>query len=412
MSRVRFRNKDINIGSERRFFWLKIALALAFLGGFLLSIKLWLPPRSYPLTPISERLPEVPSLLSSIWFASLLFLLVAIALTRRPRRLILIFVVLAGLLSLFDQSRWQPWFYQYLFMFAALAAYPWGEPNAEKKEAALNVCRLIVVGTYFWSGFQKLNATFVETTYPWLTEPLIPLLPGSLEGPVNSLGIALPFIEASIGIGLLTRFRNVAVIMALGMHAFILLSIGPFGHDWNTIVWPWNIAMMVFVVILFWRTERFSARDVLIPRTLAPFHGLVLILFGVMPLFSYFGFWDSYLSMSLYSGNIKDARIQVHEAVKDKLPETIRDFALKSGANNTNIVSITDWSFNELNVPPYPENRIYKNVARHVCGYANDPSRVTLLIREKPHLVDGSKEVKSYDCSGLETGEHKTKKLE
>ena len=394
-----------------RLLWLRISLALALLGGFLLSTKLWVASRTYPLTPISEWLPPVPPLIEGIWLFSLLLLLGAIVVVRRPRAYIIAFVVLAVLLSLFDQSRWQPWFYQFLFMLVALALYPWGEQDPRKRELVLNVCRLIVASTYFWSGLQKLNAGFVDEVFPWLVEPLVALLPGFPEELIRPLGIAIPFIEAGIGVGLLTRFRNVVVILALGMHVFILFSIGPLGHDWNTIVWPWNVAMMVFVVILFWRAEGFSARHILVPR--APlgaslFHGLILLLFGVMPLFNFFGLWDSYLSASLYSGNIKSATVYVSEAVKNRLPETVRDLALKSRADGTNVVSITDWSFEELNVPPYPEDRVYKNVARYVCTYAQEPSEVALTIRGKPNPLDGSKEAETYDCSGLETGEQRS----
>lgn len=74
----------------------------------------------------------------------------------------------------------------------------------------------------------------------------------------------------------------------------------------------------------------------------------------------------------------------------------------------TSSVSIKDWSFGELNVPPYPEARIFENVARHVCGYAESPSEVKLVSRGKPSPTDGSTEAKVYDCSGLGTGEHET----
>lgn len=326
---------------------------------------------------------------------------------RRPRAYILAFVVLAGLLSLFDQSRWQPWFYQYLFMLAALALYPWGEQNPQKREKALNICRLIIASTYFWSGAQKLNVSFLENGFPQLVKPLVALLPGVSEELIHPLGILVPIIEAGIGVALLTRFRNVAVILALGMHAFILFSIGPFGSYWNTVVWPWNLAMMAFVVILFWRTQSFSAGNILVPKT-SLFHGLVLILFGIMPLFSFFGLWDSYLSASLYSENTETAAIYVSDKVKDRLPKRISDLALKSNAHGANVVSIFDWSFGELNVPPYLESRVFKNVTRHVCAYTKKPSDVKLLVKGKPSLMEGTKETKIYDCSGLETGEYET----
>jgi hypothetical protein len=398
-------------GVADRLWWLKISLALALLVGFFLSARLWAGPRSYPLAPISERLPAIPSTVEWIWFVSLLLLLTAIATMRRPRKYILAFVALAGLLSLFDQSRWQPWFYQYLFMFAALALYPWGEQDPKKREATLNVCRLIVASIYFWSGLQKLNSGFVEVFFPWLIEPLLAPLPQALKDLVYPLGIAVPFVEASIGVGLLTtRLRSTAVVLALGMHVFILFSLGPFGHYANAVIWPWNVAMMVFVVVLFWRSESFSIRDVLALR--APlFHSLVLLLFGVMPLFSFFGLWDSYLSASLYSDNIKRATIHISESVKDRLPEIARGSVNTSEADGSSTISLTEWSYKELNVPPYPEDRVFKNAARHVCAYAEEPSEVTLMVKGKPNPMEGSREAEIHDCSGLETGAHETVKV-
>ena len=65
-----------------------------------------------------------------------------------------------------------------------------------------------------------------------------------------------------------------------------------------------------------------------------------------------------------------------------------------------------------VNVPEYPESRIFKNVAKHVCEHVGDPSEVRLVINRKPNAINGSREPEIYDCSGLETGEYKTQKLE
>jgi hypothetical protein len=180
---------------------------------------------------------------------------------------------------------------------------------------ALNTCRLIVAATYFWSGLQKANAGFFEVTYPWLVEPLSAWLPDWAGSALLSGAYAVPVVEAVIGLGLLTRrFRKPAVVGALLMHAFIMLSVGPLGHDHNTVVWPWNFAMSAFVVILFWRApDEPSPSTILVPsRSFSPgsvLRATVLVLFAFMPLFSFFGLWDSYLSSSLYSGASKRAYV-------------------------------------------------------------------------------------------------------
>ena len=391
--------------------WLKVVLALAFLGGFLLSARLWGVSRYYPLVPVLEGLPAVSPFWARVWFVALLALLAVIAVVRRSRGYILAFVVLAGLLGLLDQSRWQPWFYQYLFMFLALAFYPWGDGDPEKRETALNICRLIVASTYLWSGLQKLNAGFIDSLFPWLVGPLAALLPESLGDPVRSIALVAPFVEASIGIGLLTRrFRDWAVVLALGMHAFVLFCIGPLGHGWNTVVWPWNVAMSAFVVLLFWRTADFSLKQVLLPARRSPYlHTVVLVLFAVMPLFGLFGLWDSYLSASLYSGNNKKGTLFIDETVKDRVPRGIHERVADLQTGEKYVLNVSRWSYEELNVPPYPETRIFRSVARHVCSYTEEPSGVRLEIEDRPALSGNRAEV--YDCSGVETGEHETVKL-
>ena len=34
-----------------------------------------------------------------------------------------------------------------------------------------------------------------------------------------------------------------------------------------------------------------------------------------------------------------------------------------------NLINVLEWSLDELNVPVYPEPRIYKNTARYICTY-------------------------------------------
>ena len=77
--------------------------------------------------------------------------------------------------------RWQPWFYQYFFMLAALGFYAWKKPEAKNNRKALDCCALIVVCIYFWSGIQKLNASFITEVWPDLSEPLFRFLPGGLQ---------------------------------------------------------------------------------------------------------------------------------------------------------------------------------------------------------------------------------------
>src|SRR5258708_4657167 len=108
----------------------------------LLSPKLWVSSRFYPQTPALPFLRPIPYPIDYVVFVLLLLLLVAIAIVPRPAKPIAGFVLLAAVLGLLDQSRWQPWFYQYFFMLIAVGLYP------RSPAAALNTCRLIAVCIY------------------------------------------------------------------------------------------------------------------------------------------------------------------------------------------------------------------------------------------------------------------------
>jgi uncharacterized membrane protein YphA (DoxX/SURF4 family) len=368
----------------RRIVWLKVTLALGFLSGLLLSVRLWTGDRTYPLSPAVRWLPTVTPPTGRLWFLALLALLVAITLLRRPRVPMVIFAVSLALLCVFDQSRLQPWVYQYLFMLASLGAYSWKEADVRGREQALGLCRLIVASTLFWSGVQKMNPAFVHGTFQWMVEPIASRVPESVETVLYASGFIVPWLEAGAGIGLLAkRVRTMSVVIAVAMHAFILLMLGPLGHDWNSVVWPWNAALMVFIVLLFRRGDDVSWRAMLRQDTRTP-HAIVIVLFGIMPVFSFFGLWDSYLSAALYSGNTSDATLVVSDAVTERLPAPIRAYVRGArDGTDTREIDIEGWSLGELNVPPYPEPRIYTNIARDVCRYATVPSDVLLTVRDR-----------------------------
>ena len=370
---------------------LRTLVIAGLLAGFLLSPKLWTSARFYPQTPVWSALHPLPVPFDRIVFGALLLALIA-GLFARPRLPLAAFLVLAAALAALDQSRWQPWFYQYVFMLLALAF--------TAPERAANTCRLILVSIYFWSGLQKLNPGFFHDTFPWLMEPIKRHVHADA---LLQFAFVVPLVETGIGIALLTRrTRKPALIVAAAMHGFILLMIGPLGQRHNSVVWSWNIVIALAAFLLFWKAPDFSARDVLQPRG-ARFHALVLALFTLAPALSFFNAWDHYLSWSLYSGNKTDADIYMTDAVANKLPGEVLEFVTEEGPDR-NGLNIHEWSFGELNVPAYPEQRIYRNVARYVCLLAAKPGDVTLVLHGKIALRDSRAET-TWTCPALTSAE-------
>jgi uncharacterized membrane protein YphA (DoxX/SURF4 family) len=371
------------LDTPKRLLYLRVAIVVGAIAGMILSHKLWLSGRDYPLTPVFPFLKPVPSPFDYFLFGATLLALAASAITPR---LIPIFASLAVVLAVCDQSRLQPWFYEYFFLLLGVSF------------VATNACRLIVASMYIWSGIQKMNAGFIHDAFPWMLEPFLRHLPQSARGMVHPLSVAAPFVELWIGIALLGRkFRSAGIVAALAMHFFILIALSPWGQNYNRVVWPWNIAMAAAVILLFWKSDD-SAKQIL--RGGGPFHVAVLLLFGIAPALSLFGMWDHYLSAAMYTNNHNSGTIFISDKIFDRLPDGIADYA-RVETPELDSIDISEWSDGELSVPPYPEVRIYKNIARKICGYATNPTDVRLSITSKSTVgsrITGT----SYTCAALQ----------
>jgi hypothetical protein len=121
---------------------------------------------------------------------------------------------------------------------------------------------------------------------------------------------------------------------------------------------------------------------------------------GALPALSFIGLWDLYLSAALYSGNTPVGVMRLSDRVRNRLPLPARShvFTTKHGEL---MLPFYEWSMTELNVPPYPETRVYRKLARQICMYAEDPREVELIVKEITAIFTGDYIVKKIDCSNL-----------
>lgn len=372
---------------------LNVALPLAVLCGFVLSRRLWFDsPRFYPTVPIFDFLPTVSTTAGYVWFGALVALLVLAAFRAWPYASA--FVALASVYVLFDESRLQPWFYQYLFMMLALAAHTWSGGDAR---VPLRACALVVACVYFWSGVQKLNPQFSAEVLPSLVAPYQARVPALSTGlATTTLGVLIPLTEICAGLMLLTRkWRRAGVVLALTTHAVVLPLFVPARR--NNVIWPWNVAMVAFVLILFRRSAD-GARDFL-PRKALSLQTAALVLFGLMPAFSLFGLWGQYLSSALYSGNVPRAEFTLSEQVASKLSARAQSKLRPDGEGFK--LDLNHWSYAEFNVPAYPSEKVYRATAARLCNLAESPTEVRLEVNEPPRFFGGSTRTTTFDCDAF-----------
>ncbi len=369
--------------------FLQPVVAVAALAGLLTSVRLWLSShRLFPLTPIWQGLPQPPYPFDYVLFALMLAVLIAIAVVRRPARFIPGFLILTVVMIVLDQSRWQPWLTEYAVLLGALLVQ-----TPRQTAGVLHPCRLYLMCMYFYSGLQKLGYAFVlvlagmvAPMFAWLHLDPKWLTPGRLI----PIALLLGLVECISGVLLaFQRTRKAAVVCLILTHLSLLLWLGPLVLGWNQATWPWNVAQIVLLLVLFWGRSRWNYQDVWRSHPYARGVGLVC---AVLPLFTLLGVTDSYLGFSLYSGNIKDAVVYVDPKRIADLPEAIRRYVKADG-----IMDIDGWSRDELGVPIYPETRVFQSAGRQVAILLGSGAVVRVLELQKPDRLTGKRETKTFD---------------
>ena len=362
--------------SPRRLFALRGTLLLAVFLGVLASLKLWLTSRAFPLVPVAAGFPQLPAPWDAVLLTLLLLALVAGIWFYRPA--VALFLVGALFLYCADQNRGQPWFYLY-FVLLLLTLMPDGQ--------ALAACRVVVSVVYVWAAVQKFGPDYQRLVVPYMIRPVAHWLPASGLTAAKWCMSAAPLVELFIGVGLwVPRFRRAAIITTVLVHGVALLLLGPLGHNYNLVVWPWNLAMIALVVVLF-PPVRVGEVFRELRRSFAA--TVVVALVALLPVLGYFGWWDSYFSFALYSGNTATADVILVPSMAGRLPEPMRRFAhplnedviaANPGLRGLFMLDLMAWAQAEVGVPPVPEPRNYRAIGRAIARYAEQPTDVQLVI--------------------------------
>jgi hypothetical protein len=367
------------LGADPRVRWLRAILLGATLLGMLCCIPLWLATREYPLVPIFASWPVLPAAFGPLLLGVTLLSLLAAIKKFRPAT---VFFLLA-ILYLYgcDQNRGQPWLYLYWVMLLL---------NLLPERTALAACRVALSLLYLWAGIQKLNTTFFTAIPAWFIQPATDWgLPGALIAGLRAGVWLTPFFEIFIGTGIwFPKTRWPAIAIAAVLHIAALVFLGPFGHNVNLVVWPWNLAMVALLIVLFGGKESAT-----LPQTLRELRrsvcGTVIVgLFGLLPTLSFFGGWDSYFSFALYSGNLAKADLYVTQEFCDRLPPRLQTYV--HPVENFNpafqlpfVFEHPHWAADQLGVPPLPEPRGYAVMFHYLAARAMNDGGCRMIVETR-----------------------------
>lgn len=331
------------------------ATGLFWLLAKIMSWKLWLANRAFPVVPLFDFLDATPHLVHIFLFIVSLSCLVFIIIKPQQYYLLLIVIVSELLSCSLDQNRWQPWQYQYLFMFFVV----WY--NRKQPIHTIILLLIIFASTYFYSGLHKINPHFIRLMWQSTFLEKVLHLPNHWQqnNSLLRLGYMVPLFEMILGLSLLfKKTRKPALVTAIVMHILLLCFIGPLGINYNKIVWPWNAAMVAFCIIIL------KNKNEIHNFKYAPinFNYIVILAWVVLPILNIWGYWDSYFSSSLYTGKNKICYIKIHQPPANFV---LSAYYLKNKSTDDTTVKtipLHKWAIGEMGTPPCPQERVFKKI--------------------------------------------------
>ncbi|MEM9644039.1 MAG: hypothetical protein AAF989_03505 [Planctomycetota bacterium] len=294
---------------------------------------------------------------------------------------------------LVDQHRLQPWAYQaamYAIIFACMnstTSRRWLVPLA--------------ASVYIYSAAGKLDFLFAHTVgQDFLTTLLRPF--GGFSDAWDAddrakIALLLPVGELIIGIGLFARrTRPIAGMVAMGMHLTLIGILGPWAlnHSWGVLLW--NVVLLVQAWLLFVRSRASLSDSVVAKRNDVSSpnadsrQGMVrwfvprcvVIVAIVMPLFERAGYWDHWLSWSLYSPHASRVDVEFFRDDVAKLPVSVRSCVEEDvDGDGWQRLPLSAWSLRSRHVPVYPQARYQVALTRKLGLEHGVDSGVRVIVR-------------------------------
>ena len=365
---------------------IKLTVLIGLLTSIILSHPLWAADRWFPKTTLIEDYFGVPYPYDYIQLAVLILLIVFSFSTQKKTPTILL-VLFCIYLCVDDQNRLQPWFYNYVVMLCILLFYKNRVDEPNNYTAIFISLHLLVSLIYIFSGIQKMNSSFVPNTFSLIVHNFDAILSTRQLNMLVKFGYAVPFIEVCFGVFLLLKpIRFIIVPLVILMHILLLITMAPSNNDYNYIIWPWNVMMIVLVLLLFARVNKERFFDISFLFKSFSFF-IVILLMLIFQLFSLNNKYDSFLSSSLFSSNLNKGELVLSNKAYHNLPYYIRRYCKKNKENY--ILSVNNWAKDELNAPCVPEFRIYQNVQNYILRLTKTNSQdVKLNFIEREKLIN------------------------
>lgn len=243
-----------------------------------------------------------------------------------------------------------------------------------------------------------MNENFIQNIFPDILQEVFSTK--KLIGESVAISYLIPIIEIVTAVALfIPKTRKFGLILAITIHVTIIFLLSPIGIGQNYVVIPWNIAMCILALLLFHRNSK--KIKLLYSKDFSLYVTSVIISFLVLiaPAMHSSGLWDYYLSFNLYSGKYKTLHIAISDEAVPKLKNKYNDFFMKlSNIEGGKVIDVNSWALQELNVPLYPELRVFRKVSKSFCNYSIAEDGLYFII-VSPSIEQGN--YKTWQCKDL-----------
>lgn len=379
--------------SARNYVRLLNLLALSQILLFL-TTSLWFPPFRFPQVPLLGVLRLWPAWLATgAAVGSLAGTFFAkpgrweSRLTRRIRHGICACCFL--ILFADNQHRLQPWAYQFCILHAWLAM--------ARPRWMLTGWRWLTISIYVYSAVSKLDYSFCTVHGPFLWDGFLHVFgvtDGTAAWPtrVRFLTAALMPVVELVAAGCLCtrRTQRVGLFLTIGMHLFLILALGPWGHNHSAGVLIWNAFCIVQNWLLFpspvslaepfraWigGNAATSIEEMRSPQReqtpayarLSTIAWVLLAIPLITPLLEPFGLWDHWPSWAVYAARPERTRMLIHEDDAALLPAELQKYLEPPQVLEPwRPLRLDRWSLDTTRTPIYPQDRFQIGVALAVA---------------------------------------------
>lgn len=335
--------------------------------------------RTFPPSPVIPLLHALPGWMDWLVFGLQIAFLLWLLFAPHNRRAAYGVIAAAVLCMFRDLTFLQPYTLMYIYTLLAAGA------SRQKETERLNALRIMVAGVYFWAGFHKQNLTFYSAIFPWFIEPIYTMSNAANPTAADMLaalsGVATPVFELMIGVQLLfPARRKIATGMAFVMLSVVLICLGPLGHNWGMVVWPWNIYLFLLEMKLFFRDRDNDFYALFARADMSLLRAGGIAAFMIAPVFAIYSVTYAYVGFKLYSGNIAQAEIVLPpQETMAHAPER-----LKKMITQKHTIRLIEWSVRETGHAPFPIPYVFRTAGPGLCRYLDDPKAALLRIYYPP----------------------------